>query len=91
MAGVKVAENDKGRVKYASVRDLRRAFGFRWAMRVMPPVLMQPVRHARIETTQDFYVGRNAEAAAETIWDAVSNTSGNTPLNSTIAGNGGKP
>lgn len=41
-------------------------------MRVMPPVLMQMMRHESIPTTQQFYVGRNAEMAAEAIWDTVS-------------------
>ena len=64
---------ERGKVKYASAHDLRRSFGFRWAMRVMPPVLMQMMRHESIQTTQQFYVGRNAEMAAEAIWDTGSN------------------
>jgi|AP95_1055475.scaffolds.fasta_scaffold192544_1 hypothetical protein len=36
------------------------------------------VRHASISTTMEFYVGRNAEAAAEVLWEALGNTSGNT-------------
>ncbi|MBT6494940.1 MAG: site-specific integrase [Planctomycetaceae bacterium] len=71
---VKVAENDKGKVKFASAHDLRRAFGFRWSNRVMPPILQQMMRHASIQTTMEFYVGRDADAAADAIWDSVVDT-----------------
>ena len=77
-ANVKVAENARRRVKYASAHDLRRAFGFRWAMRVMPPILQQLMRHESINTTMAFYVGRNAEATADVLWNAVANTFANT-------------
>ena len=69
-AGVKVAETAKGQPRYASAHDLRRAFGFRWSVRVMPPALRELMRHASITTTMEFYVGRNAEATAETVWSA---------------------
>ena len=76
-AGIKVAERS-GRsgvkVKYASAHDFRRAFGSRWANRVMPVILQQLMRHASISTTMEFYVGRNAEAAAEVLWEASGNT-----------------
>ena len=58
------------RVKYASAHDFRRAFGDRWALRVMPPVLMQLMRHESIETTMRFYVGRSVEATTEVLWVA---------------------
>lgn len=78
-ASVKVDTDSKGKIKYASAHDLRRSFGERWAARVMPPVLMQLMRHEKIETTLKFYVGRNAEVTSEVLWQAVSgNTSGNT-------------
>ena len=64
-------ENNAGKVKFASAHDLRRAFGFRWPTRVMPPILQQLMRHATIQTTMEYYVGRNAEAAADALWDAV--------------------
>jgi integrase len=67
-AGVKVAK-----AKYASAHDLRRAFGFRWSARVMPPVLQQLMRHEDISTTLTYYVGRNAEATADAVWDAFAN------------------
>lgn len=82
-AGVKVHESPKtGKLKYASAHDLRRAFGERWAPRVMPTTLQLMMRHESIETTLRFYVGRNAQTAAKIIWQAYaalpSNTSGNT-------------
>lgn len=54
--------------KTASAHDLRRAFGQRWATRVMPQILMQLMRHEEIATTMKFYVGREAEATAETFF-----------------------
>src|SRR5262249_216964 len=87
-AGVKVASKAAGKsgavkVKYASAPDLRRSFGERWAARVMPQILMQLMRHESIETTMKFYVGRNAETAADVLYAAVAgqpslNTSPNT-------------
>jgi integrase len=84
-AGVKVNTDPKtGKVKFASAHDLRRSFGERWASRVMPQVLMELMRHESIETTMKFYVGRNAQATADVLWQAherqqaaASNTSGN--------------
>jgi integrase len=67
-AGVKV-NTDTG--KMASAHDLRRAFGQRWAARVMPQILMQLMRHEDISTTMKYYVGREAEATADVIWAAV--------------------
>jgi integrase len=58
------------KIKYASAHDFRRAFGDRWALRVMPPVLMQLMRHESIETTMRFYVGRNVQATADVVWEA---------------------
>lgn len=59
-----------GRKKFASAHDFRRAFGDRWALRVMPPVLMELMRHESIETTLRYYVGRNVQATADAVWDA---------------------
>jgi integrase len=79
LAGVKVhtqtkADPDTGKavevVKYASAHDLRRSFGERWAVRVMPQVLMVLMRHSSIQTTMRFYVGRNANTAADALWAA---------------------
>jgi integrase len=69
-ARVKVADK-RGKVKWASAHDLRRAFGLRWALRVMPPVLMALMRHHQIATTMRYYVGRDSDAAAEAAWEAV--------------------
>ncbi len=70
-AGVKVNTDPRtGKVKYASAHDLRRSFGERWASRVMPQVLMELMRHESISTTMRFYVGRNAQATADVLWQA---------------------
>ena len=37
----------------------------------MPPQLQLLMRHDSIDTTMQFYVGRNSEATAEVIWSAV--------------------
>ncbi len=79
LAGVKVAERTgrdaegrpRSKVKYASAHDFRRAFGTRWAQRVMPVVLMELMRHESIQTTMEFYVSRNAAETADVIWRAV--------------------
>jgi len=48
LAGVVVDADPRTGVptKYASAYDLRRAFGYRWAKRVMPAVLQKLMRHA---------------------------------------------
>ena len=78
-AGVKVHTREKRDpksgdttevIKYASAHDLRRSFGERWSTRVMPQVLMALMRHESIETTQRFYVGRNANTTADAVWEA---------------------
>ena len=81
-AGAKVNTDQGGNVKYASAHDLRRSFGERWASRVMPQVLMELMRHESIDTTMRYYVGRNAQATADVLWQAheaklAGNTSGN--------------
>jgi integrase len=70
-AGVKVrTDPNTGKVKFASAHDLRRSFGERWAARVMPAVLQELMRHESIETTLRYYVGRNAQNTAKTLWQA---------------------
>jgi integrase len=71
-ANVRVSDRDHARRKagrepgkFASAHDLRRAFGVRMAQRVMPVFLQQLMRHASIQTTMEFYVGRDADLAAE--------------------------
>ncbi len=85
-AGVKVdVKGDK--VKYASAHDLRRSFGERWARRIMPVALQELMRHESIDTTLAYYVGRNAQATADVLWEAheqyqqARNTSRNTSPN----------
>lgn len=65
-AGVKVDSK-----KTASAHDLRRAFGERWAARLMPAQLMELMRHESIDTTLAYYVGRNAEKTAAILWNEV--------------------
>ncbi len=70
-AGVKVHTEPKTRnVKYASAHDLRRSFGERWAVRIMPKVLQELMRHESIETTLKYYVGQNAQSTADLLWEA---------------------
>jgi len=57
-------------IKYASAHDLRRSFGERWAHRVFPQEPQDLMRHQDIQTTQRYYVGRNAELTADAIWTA---------------------
>jgi integrase len=86
-AGVKVWTSKNGKVKCATAHDLRRAFGLRWSSRVMPAVLQQMMRHATIETTMKFYVGRDAQTAAGVIAEAFAKTqSGNTSGNNAVSG-----
>lgn len=40
----------------------------------MPAVLQQLMRHELIETTMRYYVGRDADAVADTLWEAVEST-----------------
>jgi len=64
--------------KSASAHDLRRAFGFRWSRRVMPPQLKELMRHTSIETTMTYYVGQNAESTAQELWAALGHKLGHT-------------
>jgi len=65
VSGVLVDERDQ---KFVSAHDLRRSFAARWAVRVPPLVLKTLMRHASIATTQEYYVGSNAEETAELLW-----------------------
>ncbi|MCP4785318.1 MAG: site-specific integrase, partial [Fuerstiella sp.] len=73
LAGVKVDERrtkdrrTKQWVKktvWGSAHDLRRAFGRRWATRVMPMVLKELMRHKTVLTTEKYYVGIHAQETA---------------------------
>ena len=57
-----------GKTEYASTHDFRKAFGDRRALNVMPPVLMQLMRHESIETTMKYYVGRSVQATADVVY-----------------------
>jgi integrase len=57
-----------GKREFASAHAFRRAFGDRWALRVMPTVLMQLMRNESIDTTMRYYVGRGVDATADVIW-----------------------
>lgn len=62
---------NKDQNKYASAHDLRRAFGARWASKLMPADLQMLMRHESIETTLKYYVGREAEGLGERLWASV--------------------
>lgn len=53
--------------KFASAHDLRRAFGFRWSLIVPPMVLRDLMRHASVQTTEQFYVGQDAKRTLEAV------------------------
>ncbi|HEY0982279.1 tyrosine-type recombinase/integrase [Schlesneria sp.] len=68
----KAANVRVNQTKFASAHDFRRAFGYRWAMKVRRPVILKELmRHENIETTMEFYVGDLAEDAAKEVWQAV--------------------
>ena len=73
-AGVVVNKADG---KFASAQDMRRAFGTRWAKRVMPATLQLLMRHRSIETTLKYYVHQDADDVAADLIAATSNTFGN--------------
>ena len=45
-------------MKYASAHDFRRAFGVRWAARLMPAQLMESMRHELLEFTGESLLGQ---------------------------------
>jgi integrase len=62
-AGVKGGATDG----FATLHDLRRSFGSRWAAKVPAQVLQRLMRHADIKTTLDFYADVE-QAALGAIW-----------------------
>jgi len=80
---------NKAEGKYASAHDLRRAFGTRWARRVMPAVLQRLMRHVHISTTMDFYVDLDAATVADELWSGWGETDGHRPVRGNISGNSG--
>lgn len=61
-----VAVNDDG--KHATIHDLRRSFGTRWASKVKPAILMLLMRHRDVATTMKFYVASDADDVADSLW-----------------------
>jgi integrase len=84
-AGVVVDERQKGDTtvkKYASAHDLRRGFGRRWAAKIsQPTVLRELMRHATLTTTLEYYVGTDAEATADALWNVSGSVSGSVDEN----------
>lgn len=62
--------------KYASAHDLRRAFGQRWSRKIKPQDLQKLMRHASLTTTFTYYVTGDAEAIADAVWQASSDSFG---------------
>jgi integrase len=54
--------------KHASIHDLRRTFGSKWARKVMPAVLQRLMRHSNVQTTMQFYVDLDADTIADDLW-----------------------
>lgn len=67
-AGVVVNSRADGERQYATAHDFRRAFGSRYAMKVMPIVLKELMRHSSIETTMSYYTGANADRIGDVLW-----------------------
>ncbi len=57
-------------VKFASLHDLRRTFGSRWAKLVKPAVLTRLMRHQNIQTTMAVYVDLDCDEIAEDLWQS---------------------
>ena len=85
-AAVKVDEttkNGKTSVKFATAHDFRRAFGTRWASRVMPADLQRLMRHASIEITMKSYVNQGVSDISARLYASMGsgNSSSNTHPN----------
>jgi integrase len=63
-AGVVTGTEADGAKRFATAHDLRRSFGDRWSRCVMPVTLQAMMRHASIQTTLRYYVGRGVEEAS---------------------------
>jgi len=77
---------NKASGKYATAHDLRRAFGTRWAKRVMPAVLKRLMRHSSINTTMAYYVDLDAAEVADDLWAKWGGADGHKPAHSHISG-----
>jgi integrase len=62
------SEDGTCRQKAASAHDLRRSFGNRWSLRVMPTILQKLMRHAHISTTMKYYVRLEVEETERVIY-----------------------
>lgn len=58
---------------FATLHDLRRNFGSRWARKVPAQILRQMMRHASITTTLEYYA-ETEDAAIEMMWSQASIT-----------------
>lgn len=74
-ARIKVKDRT-GTTKYASAHDLRRSFGQRWAVQLMPVELMALMRHSDIHTTMKYYVGRDIDRLSDTLWNRFRSQTG---------------
>ncbi len=63
---------DAIRGKTVTAHDLRRSFGSRWAVLVMPVVLKELMRHASIDTTLKYYVGQDLDRTHDAVLQALS-------------------
>jgi integrase len=82
----KVVTN-KAEGKYAGAHDLRRAFGTRWAKRVMPAVLQRLMRHAEVSTTMKYYVATSAADVADELWEQYGAAESKRPARGNTLGN----
>jgi integrase len=73
--------------KTASLHDLRRTFGTRWAKRVMPAILRKLMRHANVATTMQYYVDLDVDEMADDLWAKHPTTVGENRPSSNISGN----
>ena len=58
--------------KFASAHDLRRSFGLRWSHKAFPAEHKELMRHASIQTTEDYYALQEAHSFAKRLWAADS-------------------
>jgi integrase len=65
--------------KHASVHDLRRSFGTRWAKRIMPARLRRLMRHANVQTTMQYYVDLDVDEMADELWASYPAAADNQP------------
>ena len=71
-AGVKAGKGRGGSIHFASSHDFRRSFGVRWSKRVEEEELRRLMRHSSIETTREFYIGREEDELSSSVWDQAS-------------------